>query len=314
MISDGDSSSFKKIKEVQPNVVKIECTNHLLRNFCNKLTTLSTSSSNRQKPLVALKKTIASRILKWRTGIKSAIHYRQKQGISEESVMKLKGDVKNSLSHIFGEHKMCKELGYFCDGNPKPNETNYMPLLVRYKKELLDPMLEILGRLIDNSNSLILNVTNNPAETYNAVACLMVGSKRVNYTGSGGYHARNSAAVISYNNGKPFELLHQAKTNGTAGIFANRDEETRLTRKLNRKKVKKSKKIATKPNADYGGNVEKPDLSQDLLIEKRGAFIEEKILKNVEEIEKIENDTKDQSDNAEWYVNLVFGFGISRHL
>lgn len=34
----------------------------------------------------------------------------------------LKKDILNSPSHIFGEHAHCKELQYFCEGNPKPNE------------------------------------------------------------------------------------------------------------------------------------------------------------------------------------------------
>lgn len=42
LIADGDSSTYKRILNARPyknlTVQKIECSNHLLRNFCNKLT------------------------------------------------------------------------------------------------------------------------------------------------------------------------------------------------------------------------------------------------------------------------------------
>lgn len=46
LIADGDSSVYKKILEAKPyknlTVQKIECRNHLLRNFCNKLRDITT--------------------------------------------------------------------------------------------------------------------------------------------------------------------------------------------------------------------------------------------------------------------------------
>ncbi|KAF2879257.1 hypothetical protein ILUMI_26903, partial [Ignelater luminosus] len=41
----------------------------------------------------------------------------------KEKIELLKGDIDNSLSHVFGEHKECKAIGYFCEKPYNPSGT-----------------------------------------------------------------------------------------------------------------------------------------------------------------------------------------------
>lgn len=69
MIADGDSSTYKKILEARPyqnlTVEKIECRNHLLRNYCNKLKALTKESGYPME----YRKLLDGRIMRLRTAI-----------------------------------------------------------------------------------------------------------------------------------------------------------------------------------------------------------------------------------------------------
>ena len=75
VIGDGDSNTYKMILDAQPYddllVEKIECKNHLLRNFCVKLRDLA--KSNKNGPVNQREK-IADSILKLR-GNNSSSHF-----------------------------------------------------------------------------------------------------------------------------------------------------------------------------------------------------------------------------------------------
>ncbi|KMQ87383.1 hypothetical protein RF55_13345, partial [Lasius niger] len=77
-IGDGDSNVLKKLRDFPPypNIVveKIECTNHLLRNLCNKIREAgSTGSRNVSK----LKKAVASSVMKIRNAVVKAVDFRR---------------------------------------------------------------------------------------------------------------------------------------------------------------------------------------------------------------------------------------------
>lgn len=77
-LGDGDSSVVKRLNETLPygnefTIKKIECRNHLLRNFSTKLTTLT---KNIRYPIV-LRKFINSNILRFRSDITKAISYQK---------------------------------------------------------------------------------------------------------------------------------------------------------------------------------------------------------------------------------------------
>lgn len=126
MIADGDSSCYRTILDKRPYkcvVEKIECRNHLLRNFCSKLVEVGKTKN----VTLVLKNVVVKNVLRARTAVIKAIHYRKRQAADEtEKIKGLKSDILNSLSHMFGEHAECSKLKYFCTLT-SPDDLNYVP-------------------------------------------------------------------------------------------------------------------------------------------------------------------------------------------
>ncbi|KAB0803827.1 hypothetical protein PPYR_00797 [Photinus pyralis] len=131
LIGDGDSSVSKKLLEAKPYgnrvVKKVECRNHLLRNFCKKLVTLTkntrSSYSNTSVPPL-LRQKLKTSVMRLRMAIVKAIDYRKSENVDDnEKTNNLKKDITNSPSHIFGSHSECAQ--YFCSG-AKQNERNFV--------------------------------------------------------------------------------------------------------------------------------------------------------------------------------------------
>lgn len=181
LVGDGDSSTTKKLQEVKPYgtklVQKIECVNHLLRNFCQKLkeTAKSPRSSTNKLVPMKLRKKLENSILKFRIAIKKAAQYRSEEaGPFTDKLIFFRKDVLNSLDHIFGEHEKCDS--YFCSG-AKEGEEN---LLIEVTEcGMKHDILKILQRITNNGSSFLLNKNNNPAERFNGLLCKFVGGKRV---------------------------------------------------------------------------------------------------------------------------------------
>ncbi|CAH1109256.1 unnamed protein product [Psylliodes chrysocephalus] len=79
LVGDGDNSITKKLSSHKPYgatpIQKIECVNHLLRNFCNKLKDFSKSRTSPSSHLIIplnLRKKLESNILRFRIAIKKA--------------------------------------------------------------------------------------------------------------------------------------------------------------------------------------------------------------------------------------------------
>lgn len=116
LIGDGDSSVYRKLTEVAPYgptfiIEKIECRNHLLRNYLNKISEISKDS---KFPIALRKKITNSDTLgRFRNAVTKAIEYR-KQGSESSSARAnlLKRDIVNGPKHIFGDHSVCAD--YFC--------------------------------------------------------------------------------------------------------------------------------------------------------------------------------------------------------
>lgn len=62
--------------------------------------------------------------LRLRYAITKAIEHRKKESVPDsEKVKLLKMDIENSISHVFGEHKFCAKLNYFCQEQYKPSDS-----------------------------------------------------------------------------------------------------------------------------------------------------------------------------------------------
>ncbi|XP_029171153.1 uncharacterized protein LOC114940603 [Nylanderia fulva] len=137
VIADGDSSVYQAIIDSRPyreqmvTVKKIECTNHLLRNLCKKLQAVAGTTQpkmHRKRGFVQLRNVVKNNIMNIRTEVIEAIDLRNKQEQPHhDKARELQKDILNIPSHIFGEHKRCKERGRICDLDE--TKKNYVPFL-----------------------------------------------------------------------------------------------------------------------------------------------------------------------------------------
>ncbi|EZA60806.1 hypothetical protein X777_13639 [Ooceraea biroi] len=124
LIADGDSNVYNSIRHNAPyrekNIVvqKVECTNHLLRNLCKKLkaiarTTVPKAMMHRKRDFVQLRNVVDHNILAMRKEVLRLAAVRMKGTQAHHMKAKeLLEDILNIPSHIFGEHRRCRELGY----------------------------------------------------------------------------------------------------------------------------------------------------------------------------------------------------------
>ncbi|CAI6376077.1 unnamed protein product [Macrosiphum euphorbiae] len=127
LIGDGDSSIMKRLRLEKPygtNVVikKVECTNHLLRNYINRLRDISGKRKNDKGDVIrgCYRKVVHDRLLRLRYAVTEAIKYRrleQTDRTYEATLTLLKADITNGPNHVFGDHTKCQS--YFCEGQKK---------------------------------------------------------------------------------------------------------------------------------------------------------------------------------------------------
>ncbi|XP_063216740.1 uncharacterized protein LOC134527744 isoform X1 [Bacillus rossius redtenbacheri] len=309
MIADGDSSCYKKILEARPyanlTVEKIECRNHLLRNYCTKLRNLSEQhrigSSSQRKLLL-------QKILKLRRAVTEAVKHRKSEEMSlREKIALLQADILNGPSHVFGDHSKCCQ--YFCSG-PKEGEKNIVPELKM--SELYEHIMKAVKYLAYNSRSLIHDVDSNVVKQFNSIIAKIVGGKRINYALKRSYQGRCSAAVVSHNTKKPHYVLHKTWCDGfSPNKFVKKLELSRSRKReetgSKEKRVKraiimkrsKSENPSGLGDANYGPNCERPDMTPDLFqVEKENLL--KSLEKTVEERREIERGTLLQAGSGEW--------------
>ncbi|XP_063242387.1 uncharacterized protein LOC134542230 isoform X1 [Bacillus rossius redtenbacheri] len=265
LIGDGDSSVHRKLIDCMPYgptlpIQKIECRNHILRNYANKIRDVC---KNNKLGDVHLRNSVLSKIKRLRTAVVSGIKYRKAQiNIYQHlRVTELKKDILNSPYHVFGDHSCCQERNYFCDGSSKPGEVNIVPLLK--ETSILDELQVAVQRVAHNASSLIYDVDNNVSELFNSIIAKTVGGKRVNFSLRDSYQTRCNAAAISMNAKSDLHrLIHKTSVKRSPGIHTKKFIERRRKRmenskrrRLNFKKSKKNKNSGatfSEANDDYG--------------------------------------------------------------
>lgn len=308
VIADGDSSCYKKILEARPysgtTVEKIECRNHLLRNYCTKLRALSEQSKIGSP---ALRKLLSQKLLKLRRAVTEAVKHRKEEEESfEKKIASLQDDILNGPSHVFGEHEKCSK--YFCSGH-KEGEKNLVSELVSCG--LFEEITKAVRYLAYNSRSLIYDVDSNVVEQFNSIIAKFVGGKRINYSQKRSYQARCSAAVVSHNTRKHHYVLHKTMCDGYSPNKFVKKLEVYRARKRDRAAAKRKttrRTIITKRNThkhsalgdmDYGPNCEKPDMTPDVFqLEKENLF--KSLEKTDEERKEIQRATLLQAGSGEW--------------
>lgn len=255
LIADGDSNVYHDIIAARPydnlTVVKVECRNHLLRNYCNKLKDITTTSVRSNEPEfdrglhLKLRRLIGANILRCRAAITKAISYRKTDTNNKvTNGQNLRKDIINGPSHVFGEHLHCMELGYFCNGR-KVDEINYIPDMK--KLGLYAKIMEAVNILADYSQHLIQDVDSNVVERYNSIVAKFIGGKRVNYSQKGSYQTRCAAAVVRHNSGEEFYKLHKAVMKNSPMSYS------KLFERRSKHKIRQVTKQKTTPRASQQG-------------------------------------------------------------
>ncbi|KAL6418882.1 hypothetical protein ACFW04_011717 [Cataglyphis niger] len=137
--------------------------------------------------------------------------------------MELQKDILNIPSHIFGEHKQCET---------RENAVKYIS---------------------GYSDSLLLNLTNNPAESFNSIICKQIGGKRINFGKRDSYNARIAGAVVQYNTQQVLTQIHQSMCKTVPPIVKNLEKRRQIkvakTRE-SRETQGRQKKFKREPGAD----------------------------------------------------------------
>lgn len=300
-IGDGDSNVHKKILEAFPyrkSVEKIECRNHLLRNYRTKLEELASRSSN--GPL-DLRRKLKSNILRMRISIIKAIKYRKAENyVHHIKSTNLRKDLLNIPNHTFGEHQNCSS--YFCS-KTTPDEGNIVPRLKEFG--LFEKIRQVFEFLAKNSNSLIHNVDSNLAEQFNNVICKYISGKRVNFTQRRQYQGRCHLAALTYNTKRSsYYNLYKLKygySPKAASIIKFEKKRNIQNYRLKKRKLNFAAPCDLKETADehYGPNCEKPDMTPEEYERAKQEFLTS-IRLTKKEIIQIEENTRQQYNSTLW--------------
>ncbi|CAI6355909.1 unnamed protein product [Macrosiphum euphorbiae] len=290
LIGDGDSSVTNKLNEVMPygpefKIQKIECRNHLLRNYGMKMSALSKKI---EYPAI-IRKFITTNILRFRSDITKAIeHHLNENSPLQQKIRDLRKDITNSPYHRLGQHDNC--ANYFCTG-PKVGERNFVPEAI--ETGIMAEIRKIVYRLAANTESLIENTDNNPCEQFNSLINKHIGGKRINFTQGNNYKTRVEAAVVTliiiYVLYKK-QLFPKVQENSVIniqlillelGIIPTIEDENFLVLEL----------YEQNPNDNLS-------LNNEHFLEKKNLFLQKLTDVNRYEIEKV---TRDQSHSEIWY-------------
>ncbi|KAL4107804.1 hypothetical protein QTP88_018094 [Uroleucon formosanum] len=220
LIVDGDSSVTKRLAESRPygfnfTIRKIECKNHLMRNYASKLTTLARNSNY---PL-RVRKFILSNIKRFRSDVQmAALHWRKETNTTKSQKIKgLKSDLINAPYHRLGRHSNCSS--YFCDPL-KQIQLNLVP--EAETSEMMREIVNISSRLVTNAESLLENKTSNICEQFNSIINKYAARKRLNFSSRGNYNTRVEVAVVSFNSKQYLRQIHKTSTKCSPRIFGKK--------------------------------------------------------------------------------------------
>lgn len=305
VIADGDSSTYSKLLEHKPygdrHIEKIECTNHLHRNFRKSI-----ENSVKGCPR-GLNKHVMDNLERIRKDIHCAVEFRKKENTTEsQKISLLKSDLNNILHHVFGDHSNCPEyIKQYC----KDDDRNYVPALEECNT--FEKMSSSMRQLTYCAKDLIEGESNNIAEHYNSIVAKLVGGKRVNFSLSNAYKYRANAAAVQYNSRTAVTAFYKTKFGINPPELARKLELKRLhksSRAKERRTIMKQNKIfrtpfcrnkESGPGPGYGVRCQRPDMSDEnfknekrILLEKLGQHQKNRIT--------VEESTRDKQKCSLW--------------
>lgn len=297
IIGDGDSSVTSALNESLPyghmtSIKKIECSNHLLRNYCTKLKNLTKKTDSKYGSVpVKLRKLLDTNILRLRKAVKGAVDHTSKLDTTMEQKLNiLKQDLLNSPCHVFGDHDKCK--AYFCKGGIDENVVPEMK-----KCGLWYEIYSILNHIVTNAESLLMAQTNNIAEQFNSIIAKFIGGKRVNYCLRGSYEMRCFAAAAKQNTGNLVKTL--AKGTEISAKYLQRHINKNKRKADTDGAVKLRKRNVAVADEHYGNLEKEADIPCDIFNKKKEEFMLN-LQQSVRKRHDIQEMTKGQGSNQEW--------------
>ena len=315
-VGDGDSSVHASILHNHPyrkqkiTVEKIECKNHLFRNFSRKIEEASAlrCTGVRRGNVLSFRNKIKRTAFTFRKDIDVLIERQNEQNINiDEKSENLRKDINNLINHVYGNHRNCKKNNIPCNvQSKKQNEktkrrTYYSTLIMNGMFNLIQNAVHYLA---DHSKSLLYGLTSNDAESFHAIVAKYIGGKRINFGCTDSYYVRCLAAVVQFNtlsvhtklsihnNMKPLQSAVTLETRRKIKVhqnFLRRQEQGR-----------KKRCFANGDDADYGPNCKKPDMSDEQFAEKKGELFD-KLQDKQSRREEIQKNTIGQSLNSQWF-------------
>ncbi|GBO41369.1 hypothetical protein AVEN_132412-1 [Araneus ventricosus] len=230
LVADGDSNVYKMILDSRPydelQVEKIECHNHLYRNFCNKLKDIV---QDRKSGPIAHRKQLGKNILRMRKAVITATAFYAEYS-SKDRAFDLQKCMMNITYHTFGRHDQCIEP--FC----KKEERKEKDVVDDLRSSgLLFRVMAIMQNLSGHSKSLLFAANNNCVEQFNAIVAKFIGGKRVNFCLRNSYQARCNGAVISHNSRFLMSCVHKNMYNTSPGNCVKSLERKRQRERQQRK-------------------------------------------------------------------------------
>lgn len=297
-VGDGDSSVHFNVENVYPGikVEKIECSNHVVKNFTARLMDISKDNVKGIKISLEERKIFNPELPRFRKALTQAITHHHKEGSHWKL---LYDDIINMPYHIFGNHKKCRQ--YFCSGS-KPKELDIVENVS--KTELWKAIDKALERPATLAPSLVKKESSNYAECFMSVACRFVEGKRKNFGQRFLYRTRMAGAVFSYNEcgywaTEAYNVLQKKEPSVLwKNMSASSMRERKRTRKYRVKRPLKIQKLGA-ASFEYGENPQKPDLPDSVLMER---IKERKASLQVTTLiaHDIEVNTRGQADSDEW--------------
>lgn len=202
IIADGDSSVYQEILNSNPypvRVNKIECSNHLYRNFSNKIVDASkTKFLNVPKGSVrSFRERIKRSGYKFRKEITKCVRKLNddKSKNATEKATELKKNMLSLIDHVYGDHSQCQERGICCEESN--SNKNLVPMMK--KSTVYDQIKTAVDNLSNFIDSLLVDLTSNRVECFNNIIAKTIGGKRINHGCRDSYYIRVLAAAILNN-------------------------------------------------------------------------------------------------------------------
>ena len=310
VVADGDSNVFKSIRDNDPyrdykvQVNKIECTNHLLRNLCKKIratSEITQPKGQRKKGFVKARDAVKGKIRTLRNEvIQAAARWRQDTQPFHCRVKALQKELLNICSHIFGEHKRCADRK--CEENEGHRQPNIVPDLRAHG--LYQKVCCAVEYISCFSDSLLFNLTNNVAESFNSIICKDIGGKRINFGCRDSYNGRVAGAVVQYNTQQLLTKYHENVYKAVPSVIEKLEtrRQTKIARTKKARAVKGRTRGFQRPQGldkHYGPNSEQPDVEPEVYKQlHENHFL--KLSDNAKDWKQIECDTREQNRSELW--------------